>query len=126
MGSLLDDIYECAQNGGGTFAAVFGDKITQGECRSMITYLTRNEQPGLLREGLPEGTQIAHKHGWTSNTTDQTINFIADAGIIYTPGGNYILAVYTADDHQIIWDNGNKLLADLSRAVYNYYNLTSQ
>jgi len=126
MAGLLDDIYQCAQTGGGTFAAVWGDKITQSECRSMITYLTRNEQPGLLREGLPEGTQIAHKHGWTSNTTDQTINFIADAGIIYTPGGNYILAVYTANDQQIIWDNGNALLANISRAVYNYYNLTAQ
>jgi beta-lactamase class A len=126
MGNLLRDIYDCAETGGGTFAAVFGDKISQSDCRSMITYLTRNEQPGLLREGLPDGTQIAHKHGWTSNTVDQTINLIADAGIIYSPGGNYILAVYISSDTQIVWDNGNALLANLSRAVYNYYNLTSQ
>ena len=126
MGSLLKDIYDCAETGGGTFAAVFGDKISQSDCRSMVTYLTRNEQPGLLREGLPEGTQIAHKHGWTSNTVDQTINFIADAGIVYTPGGNYIMAVYISNDTQIIWDDGNALIANLSRAVYNYYNLTSQ
>lgn len=125
MASLLDDIYECAQTGGGTFAAVFSDKITQKDCQSMITYLTRNEQPGLLRGGLPDGTQIAHKHGWTDNA-DQTINVLADAGIIYSPGGNYILSVYTHSDQQIIWDSGNLLLANISRAVYNYFNLSSQ
>lgn len=125
MASLLDDIYECAQTGGGTFAAVFSGKISQKDCQSMITYLTRNEQPGLLRGGLPDGTQIAHKHGWTDNA-DQTINVLADAGIIYSPGGNYILSVYTHSDQQIIWDSGNLLLANISRAVYNYFNLTSQ
>ena len=125
MASLLDDIYECAETGGGTFAAVFSGQITQNDCQSMITYLIRNEQPGLLRGGLPDGTQIAHKHGWTDNA-DQTINVLADAGIIYSPGGNYILAVYTQSDQQIIWDNGNLLLANLSRAVYNYFNLASQ
>ena len=125
MASLLDDIYECAQTGGGTFAAVFSGKISQKDCQSMITYLTRNEQPGLLRGGLPDGTQIAHKHGWTDNA-DQTINVLADAGVIYSPGGNYILSVYTHSDQQIIWDSGNLLLANISRAVYNYFNLTSQ
>jgi beta-lactamase class A len=125
MGSLLDDIYECAETGGGTFAAVFPGQITQNDCRSMIVYLTRNEQPGLLREGLPEGTQIAHKHGWTDNA-DQTINLIGDAGIIYSPGGNYILSVYISSNTQIIWNTGSALFSNLSRAVYNYYNLTSQ
>jgi beta-lactamase class A len=125
MGSLLNDIYQCAENGGGAFAAVFTGQISQSDCRSMILYLTRNEQPGLLREGLPEGTQIAHKHGWTDNA-DQTINLIGDAGIIYSPGGNYILSVYISSTTQIAWDTGSELFSKLSRAVYNYYNLTTQ
>ncbi|NMC84936.1 MAG: serine hydrolase [Anaerolineaceae bacterium] len=127
MGSLLDDIYQCAQNGGGTFAAVFPQQITQSDCRTMILYLTRNDQPGLLREGLPDGTQIAHKHGWvTDNTTDGLMHLVSDAGIVYTPGGNYIMAVYLADTRQVVWDTANYLIASLSRAVYNYYNLSAQ
>ncbi|MHC1740711.1 MAG: serine hydrolase [Anaerolineaceae bacterium] len=126
MASLLDDIYECAQMGGGTFAAVFEGQITQNDCQSMITYLTRNEQPGLLREGLPSGTQIAHKHGWITNVKTGLLDMLGDTGIVYSPGGNYILSVYTASDTQIIWDNGNQLFANLSRAVYNYFNLSSQ
>lgn len=126
MGSLLNDIYECAQNGGGALVAVFPGKISQNDCKSMITYLTRNHIGVLLEAGLPEGTQIGHKHGWVTDPTDGLMHTIGDAGIIYTPGGNYVMVVFIHDTNQIVWDNANRLIASLSRAVYNYFNLTSQ
>ncbi len=126
MGSLLSDIYECAQNGGGAFAAVFPGEITQNDCRSMITYLTRNHIGVLLEAGLPEGTQIGHKHGWVTDPVDGLMHTIGDAGLVYTPGGNYVMVVFIHDTNQIVWDNANRLFANLSRAVYNYFNLTSQ
>ena len=126
MGSLLADIYQCAQNGGGTLAAVFPGEISKTDCQSMILYLSRNEQPSLLREGLPNGTQIAHKHGWIIDPIDLVIHNFSDAAIIYTPGGNYILTVYQYDENQILYDNANQLFAEISRAVYNYFNLSSQ
>ncbi len=126
MGSLLSDIYECAQNGGGALVAVFPGKITQNDCKSMITYLTRNHIGVLLEAGLPEGTQIGHKHGWVTDPTDGLMHTIGDAGIVYTPGGNYVMVVFIHDTNQIVWDNANRLFASLSRAVYNYFNLTSQ
>jgi beta-lactamase class A len=122
----LSDIYQCAETGGGTFAAVFPGEITQADCRTMILYLTRNDLAGLLRAGLPEGIQIAHKNGWITDPTDGLIHIYADAGIIYTPGGNYILSVYMANTSQILWDTANSMMANLSTAVYNYYNLTTQ
>jgi beta-lactamase class A len=126
MGSLLDDIYQCAQTGGGTFAAVFPGQISQSDCKSMISYLTQDEQAGLFREGLPDGTQIAHKHGWLDDETTQTIDLMADAGIVFTPGGNYILTMYIASDSQILYPTGDSLYINISRSVYNYFNLTSQ
>jgi beta-lactamase class A len=126
IGSLLADIYQCAQTGGGAFAAVFPGKISQSDCQSMILYLSRNDQPSLLREGLPNGTQIAHKHGWITDPTDYVIHNFSDAAIIYTPGGNYVLTVYQYSEQQILYENANQLFADISRAVYNYFNLTSQ
>jgi beta-lactamase class A len=126
MGMLLSDIYQCAQTGGGTFAAVFPGKISQNECKSMITYLTRNKIGVLIEAGLPEGTQIGHKHGWAVDPVDGVMHTVADAALIYSPGGNYILTIYIHDSNQIVWDNANRLYADLSRAVYNYFNLTSQ
>ncbi len=54
MGSLLNDIYECAQNGGGALVAVFPGRSLRTTAKSMITYLTRNHIGVLLEAGLPE------------------------------------------------------------------------
>ena len=121
IGMLLEDIYLCAQNGGGALVAAFPGQFTQAECQSMITLLVNNKLPSLLTAGVPEGTQVAHKHGWVS--TNGIINTIGDAGIIYTPGGNYVLVVFLHHPDQLVWEPASKLIAELSRAVYNYYNI---
>jgi len=51
---------------------------------------------------------------------------IGDAGIIYSPGGNYILVVFMQNTSQVVFDNANRIIADISSAVYNYFNLNSQ
>ncbi len=121
IGMLLEDIYQCAQTGGGTFQAVFPGQITQTECQTIVSYLSRNKIGNLIEAGVPETTQIAHKHGWVS--TNGIINLIGDAGIVYTPGGNYVFVVFLHHPIQLLWDPSAKLIANLSRAIYNYYNL---
>jgi beta-lactamase class A len=118
---LLEDIYQCAQNGGSTLTAVFPGEISQAECQSMNSYLLNNRLPVLLTAGLPEATSIAHKHGWV--TVNGIINTIGDAGIIYTPGGNYIFVVFLYHPQQLIWEPASTLVAQLSQVVYNFYNL---
>jgi beta-lactamase class A len=125
IGTLLSDIYECARTGGGTFAAVFPGDISQNECKSMLSTLTQNRNGQLIEAGLPDGTQIGHKHGWATET-DQLIHAIGDAAIVFTPGGNYVLTIFIHDKGQIIYDSANSMFADLSRAVYNYFNLAAQ
>jgi len=87
----------------------------------MIDFLALNKIGVLIEAGVPDGTKVAHKHGWVS--TNGIINTIGDAGIVYTPGGNYILVVFLHHPEQLVWEPASKLLADLSRAVYNYFNL---
>jgi beta-lactamase class A len=101
--------------------AVFPGEITQEECRQMIEYLANNKIGVLIEAGVPDGTRVAHKHGWVS--VNGIINTIGDAGIVYTPGGNYVLVVFLYHPQQLIWEPASKLIADLSRAVYNYYNI---
>lgn len=125
MGMLLDDLYQCADSGGGALVAVFPGEYTQSKCKQMITYLIGNYLPSLITAGLPEGTQIAHKHGWVTEP-DGLLHTIADAGIIYTPGGNFILSIYLHNKTQLVFNPGNKLIADLARAVYNYFNQVVQ
>lgn len=124
IGMLLVDLYQCAERGGGGLIAVFPGQITEKECQDMIQYLVKNRLPSLLTAGIPEGTTIGHKHGWVS--TNGTINTIGDAGIIYSPGGNYALVVFVHHPDQLIWDPASTLIAMLSQAVYNYYNIPTQ
>jgi hypothetical protein len=123
IGMLLVDIYQCSRSGGSALRAVFPNEITQSECTEMINILTRNNTPFLIEAGAPDGTRIAHKHGWVSDVNSGAITTIGDAGIVFTPRGNYVLVIYFFHPQQLVWDPMSKLMGDLSKAVYNYYNI---
>jgi beta-lactamase class A len=125
IGALLEDIYQCAQTGGGTLVAAFPGQIDQTSCQQMIQYLEEDKIGVLIQSGVPEGTAVAHKHGWVTDPSGVTTD-ISDAAIVYTPGGNYILAIYVYHPNQIIWDEVSKMYADLSRAIYNFFNLATR
>ncbi len=122
LGMLLDDIYQCAQTGGGTFAAVFNGEISQSECQLMITYLTQNKIAVLLQAGLPDGTNFGHKHGWITES-DGLIHAMIDGGIVFSPNSNYIIVVAMYQPTQLIFDVANLLQAQISSAVFNYFNI---
>ena len=123
IGMLLADIYECAEFNGGALLAVFPDRITQSECIDMIETLTKNRTPFLIEAGVPDGTRVGHKHGWVSDVNTGAITTIGDAGIVYTPSGNYVLVIYFSHPVQLVWDPMSKLMGDLAEAIYNYYNV---
>ncbi len=120
IGMLLEDIYTCAQSNGGALMAVFPDQMDQLKCQTMNTYLINNRLPVLITAGLPEGTQVAHKHGWVS--TNGIINTVGDAGIVYSLGGDYVIVVFLHHPDQLIWDSASEIIAVMSQAVYNYFN----
>ena len=91
IGMLLADIYQCAEEGGGALIAAFPDKIKTEICQQMINFLASDKIGVLIEAGVPEGTQVAHKHGWISDPASGVIQNISDAAIVYTPGGNYVL-----------------------------------
>jgi beta-lactamase class A len=122
IGSLLADLYQCAQNGGGGLVAAFPAKMNQAVCQQMIEDLKKDKIGVLIEAGLPEGTQIAHKHGWISGPNG-IIQNISDAAIVYTPGGNYVLTIYAYHPVQAVWEPVSGMIAQISQAVYNYYNL---
>ncbi|MBN2503024.1 MAG: serine hydrolase [Anaerolineales bacterium] len=125
MGSLLVDLYRCADTGGGTLTAVFPGEITQAECQDMVNLLTQNKIGVLIEAGVPEGTRVAHKHGWVSDNAG-VIRTIADAGIVFSPSRDYVLVIFFNHPVQTIFDPVSETIASLSAAVYNYYNLPSE
>jgi len=123
IGMLMEDIYQCTQSGEGNLLAVYPDEFSQEECQAMINYLGNNQIGLLIEAGVPDGTPVAHKHGWV--TYFGVMNTLGDAGIVYTPGGNYVLAVFIHHPDQLIWDPASELVAVLSEAIYNYFNQTT-
>ena len=121
MGMLLEDIYLCAQTGGSSLVAVFPGQIDQAACQQMIRYLQEDKLGALIQAGVPEGTIVAHKHGWDIDLTQYS-----DAGIVYTPGGNYILTIYVYNPGGGNWGTISPMYAEISRAIYNFFNLPSQ
>jgi len=122
-GMLLADIYQCAESGGGALIAAYPQTITPEICQRMIDFLAADKIGVLIEAGVPEGTRVAHKHGWISEPSSGVIKNISDAAIVYTPGGNYVLSIYAYHPVQTIWEPVSTMFAQLSQAVYNFYNL---
>ncbi len=121
MGMLLEDIYQCAELDGGALIAAFPEEISQEECELMVSYMGKNQIAVLIQSGVPSGTTVAHKHGW-ANENDGLLHTIGDVAIVYTPGGDYVLSIFVHHPVQAVFDPVNELFAELSAAVYNYFN----
>jgi hypothetical protein len=115
IGSLLAMIYYCSK-GGGTLLAVYPDEITPEECQAIIDLMVLNEEGNLIRFGVPDGVPVSHKHGWAQATH-------ADAGIVLSPGGDYVLVEYLHQNGDWLQSSVSfPILREISRAVYNYFN----
>lgn len=125
MGTLLADIYQCAQSGGGALAAAFPDKVNPATCQLLIDFMAQDRLGSLIQGGVPDGTLVPHKHGYVLSR-DGIMHDTSDVGIVYSPGGNFVLSIYTYHPVQNIWENTNPLFVNLTQAVYNYFNITTQ
>jgi beta-lactamase class A len=116
MAALLTMLYQCAQHGGGGLAVAFAGEVTRAECDAVIELLSRNKTATLIEAGVPEGTTVAHKHGFGSGDT------IADAGIVFSPGGDYVVVIYLWHPVYLEWEQSAPMVANISRMVYIYFN----
>jgi beta-lactamase class A len=116
MGTLLAMIYYCAE-GGGTLLALYPEQLTPTECQAVIDSLSKNREGNLIRFGVPADTVVSHKHGWAGNTH-------GDAGIVFSPGGDYVIVEYLTQPHTdwLVHDTSFPILREISRDVYNYFN----
>ncbi|MGD8586994.1 MAG: serine hydrolase [Chloroflexota bacterium] len=116
IGSLLAMIYYCSK-GGGPLLAVYPDELTPDECQAIIDLMILNEEGNLIRYGVPEGTPVSHKHGWARATH-------ADAGIVYSPGGDFVIVEYLDQPGDwLLADVSFPILREIARAAYNYFNI---
>ncbi len=118
IGLLLTSIYDCANFDSG-LRAIYPDDITQNECRQMIEVMSGNRIDRLIELGLPPATRFAHKNGWGVETS-------ADAGIVYSPGGDYVISIFTwerdLDGNNLPTLASWELIEEISRLTWNYFN----
>jgi hypothetical protein len=120
MGWLLNGIYQCAFNNGGPLMSAAPNAFDQRECRQMLDVMSSNNlgQPLLMSAGVPENTRVAHKHGWVPDTH-------GDAGIVFSPGGDYALVVALHNPTWLDFGESFPLITEISRRIYNYFNPTT-
>lgn len=115
MGLLLEMIYQCRQ-GGGALMAAYPGAFTADECSEMVERMTKNSFDNLIETELPEGTIVAHKHGFGTEGPH------ADAGIVFSPSGDFIVVIYLDSPQYLEWAESSALAANIAKATYNYFN----
>lgn len=116
LGMLLADLYAC-EKGGGALLAVFPNEVKPEECANILSLLSQNRIAWLIEASVPDGIKVAHKHGW-----DSPLDYVTDAGIVYSPGGDYVISISLWNGDEMVWEPTSSLFAQLGRAIYNYFN----
>lgn len=116
IGGLLANLYYCAKGEGGLLA-IYPGEITQEECQAIVDLMVLNVEGNLIRFGVPDGTRVSHKHGWSFNEH-------GDAGIVFTPGGDYVIYEFLAQPESdwLSSEYSFPFLWEISRAAFNYFN----
>jgi beta-lactamase class A len=88
-----------------------GQAVSRAASQEMLNLLGSETFDFGLPAGLPEGTLVAHKTGLWHNATH-------DAGIVFAPGGPYVVAVLTDGGFD---SDAATVIADVSRIVYEHF-----
>lgn len=116
MATLFMWLYQCAEDGSGGLTMMYSGELTQGECQAVVDLLKRNDIDVMLEAGVPAEAQIAHKHGFSLADTH------GDAGIVYSPGGDYVVVLFLYLPPFLEWEISAPLYQEISAAVYRYFN----
>jgi beta-lactamase class A len=85
--------------------------VSPEDSNEMIRILLAQEFNEMIPAGLPAGTRVAHKTGWTGT-------FYHDAGIVYPPDASpFVLAIMTNGFEKE--DEAHPFIAQLARKVYD-------
>jgi len=114
VGLMLEMIYQCA-HGGGALMVAYPGAFTPEKCQQMLEMMAGDRTGSMIEAGLPSGTRFARKHGWAGDTH-------ADAAIVFSPNGDFVLVVFLYRPQWLEWDVSNPLVTRIATATYNYFN----
>ncbi len=115
VGTLLNNMYQCAAGEGGLLIDNFEGAFSQVECGQMLNLMTYNRIGSFIEMGVPASVRVAHKHGWIEDTH-------GDAAVVFSPGGDYVLVVALHNPIYLEFYESAPLIENMSMTTYNYFN----
>ena len=94
-----------------------GELVSSEASKAMLDHLKKCDDKDKFPRFMPKGVTVAHKTGSVSDAR-------TDAGLLFFKEGPVAVVVLTSQNEDKSWvpDNaGNKLCADIARAVVEYY-----
>lgn len=85
--------------------------VTEAYSDKMLDLLKDQQLNTKLPRFLPEDVTVAHKTG-------ELYFYSHDAGIVFTPKGDYIIVILTNSDNV---DRQNEIISDISKSAYDYF-----
>jgi beta-lactamase class A len=111
-------VEQCSK-GQGVLLEKFGKHLDPKRCQEMLDRLAQNGDSTRMRSGIPDKVRVEHKSGWIDDMQ-------ADAGIVRSPGGDFIVAIYLFQKDTTGAPLPDKLflsvIGSFARLVYTYYN----
>lgn len=110
---VKEENYTTAREIGGLFEKIYeGKLINKNASRTMMEILKRTKGKSRLRKGLPREWEIGHKTGLLRKACH-------DAGIVFSPGGDYLVTVLTADVPS--YKSGKDFISKIAKITSAYY-----
>ena len=98
-------------------------KILSKKSYTFLWYLMKATSTGPMRlKGeLPENVIVAHKTGTSGENEVGKIAAVNDIGIVFLPNGNYYFISIFVSDSMHSYEENEKIIADISKAVYDCF-----
>ncbi len=113
MGQLFVMLAECAESRG-LLIQKYGDTLDATLCNEMIEWLAQPRELQWMVAGIKPGVKVAHKSGWIDDMQ-------SDTGIVYSPNGRYVAAIYVWRENQVD-KTPSPYLANISHTIYSFFN----
>lgn len=103
-------------------------KLLSNEHHEFIWKIMKQTETGKnrIKGELPKGTVVAHKTGWSGTNKDGITAAVNDIGVVFLPNGNpFFISVFITDSKE---DTATceKIIADITRASWDYLKTTNQ
>ena len=110
---IKDDSFTTPKDIAGLFEKIYsGSLVDKKHSDYLLAILKQTKSRNRLRAGLPEGWQLGHKTGLLRKACH-------DAGIVFSPRGDYLLVVMTGDVPN--YRKAKSFISSIGKITYKYY-----